>query len=304
MEKKKFSLSIDILRIIMVVAGSVCSTAVLAFSILTIIDIDKGTIEHAPGYLFAIFIFLSIARLLTFVKDRTKLNLIRCLVLLAFDVGIGIVALFGKQNVYLFALTGGLYCATIVVSRIFKLIQHHKVKDIIWSVLLILFAIFAGIGLFSSTKPEDVSYVLVLECIFIAIASFVEVATVAFDQLKVKVLFKIIIHTYSLEIIFGLLTIMVAFSLVFMVYEPNITNFGDALWYSFAVVTTIGFGDYAAQTLVGRILTVILGIYGLLVVAILTSIIVNFYNETMGKNADKTAKEIQKEHDKEEKEKK
>lgn len=304
MEKKKFSLSSDALRIIMVVAGSVCSTAVLAFSILTIIDINKGTIDHAPGYLFAIFIFLSIARLLTFVKDRTKLNLIRCLVLLVFDVGIGIVALFGKHNVYLFALTGGLYCATIVVSRVFKLIQHHKAKDIVWSVLLILFAIFAGVGLFSSTQPDDVSYVLVLECIFIAIASFVEVATVAFAQLKVKVLFKIIIHTYTLEIIFGLLTIMVAFSLVFMVYEPNITNFGDALWYSFAVVTTIGFGDYAAQTLVGRILTVILGIYGLLVVAILTSVIVNFYNETMGKNADKTAKEIQKEHDKEEKEKK
>ena len=304
MEKKKFSLSSDVLRIIMVVAGTICSTAVLACSILTIIDINKGTIDHAPGYLFAIFIFLSIARLLTFVKDRTKLNLIRCLVLLAFDVGIGIVALFGKHNVYLFALTGGLYCATIVVSRVFKLIQHHKAKDIVWSVLLILFAVFAGIGLFSSTQPDDVSYVLVLECIFIAIASFVEVATVAFAQLKVKVLFKIIIHTYSLEIIFGLLTIMVAFSLVFMVYEPNITNFGDALWYSFAVVTTIGFGDYAAQTLVGRILTVILGIYGLLVVAILTSVIVNFYNETMGKNADKTAKEIQKEHDKEEKEKK
>ena len=304
MEKKKFSLSSDILRIIMVVAGSVCSTAVLAFSILTIIDINKGIIDHAPGYLFAIFICLSITRLLTFIKDRTKLNLIRCLVLLVFDIGIGIIALFGKQNVYLFALTGGLYCATIVVSRVFKLIQHHKVKDIVWSVLLILFAIFAGIGLFVSTKPEDVSYVLVVECIFIAIASFVEVATVAFAQLKVKVLFKIIIHTYSLEVIFGLLTLMVAFSLVFMVYEPNITNFGDALWYSFAVVTTIGFGDYAAQTLVGRILTVILGIYGLLVVAILTSIIVNFYNETMGKNADKTAKEIQKEHDKEEKEKK
>ena len=53
----------------------------------------------------------------------------------------------------------------------------------------------------------------------------------------------------------------------------------DALWYCFAVVTTTGFGDLAAVTLIGRILTVILGFYGIVVVALITSVIVNFYNE-------------------------
>lgn len=65
--------------------------------------------------------------------------------------------------------------------------------------------------------------------------------------------------------------------------EPKFENFGDALWYCFAVVTTIGFGDYAASTIIGRILTVILGLYGLVVVAIITSVVVNFYNEIKGK---------------------
>ena len=77
--------------------------------------------------------------------------------------------------------------------------------------------------------------------------------------------------------------------------EPNIPTFVDALWYSFAVVTTIGFGDFVAVTPMGRILTVILGIYGLITVAVVTSIIVNFYNETIGKKDSKELKEITKE---------
>ena len=47
-----------------------------------------------------------------------------------------------------------------------------------------------------------------------------------------------------------------------------------------SIVTTTGFGDFAATTTVGRVLSVVLGIYGIVAVAILTSIIVNFYNET------------------------
>ncbi len=44
-------------------------------------------------------------------------------------------------------------------------------------------------------------------------------------------------------------------------------------------MTTIGFGDITATSLVGRLLSVILGIYGIIVVALVTSIIVNFYSE-------------------------
>ena len=154
-----------------------------------------------------------------------------------------------------------------------------------------------SIGLFKPVQENNINDVIVVECLFIAIVSFIEVAVMAFAQLKVRVLLKIIVRTYSLEVIFGLLTMIVAFSLVFMVYEPSIESFGDGLWYSFAVVTTIGFGDYAAETVIGRILTVILGVYGLLVVAILTSIIVNFYNETAGKSDEKHLKNIKKEEE-------
>ena len=93
----------------------------------------------------------------------------------------------------------------------------------------------------------------------------------------------------------GLVGLIVVASLILAHIEPSMTNFPDALWYCFAVVTTIGFGDFAAVTAIGRIVTVILGIYGIVVVAVLTSIIVNFYNETYGK---RDAQEVRKLKDK------
>ena len=72
---------------------------------------------------------------------------------------------------------------------------------------------------------------------------------------------------------------MISFSFIFPMVEETIPTFWDALWYCFAVITTIGFGDFAAVSIIGRVLTVILGIYGIVIVAIITSVIVNFYNE-------------------------
>ena len=61
--------------------------------------------------------------------------------------------------------------------------------------------------------------------------------------------------------------------------EEGIASYKDALWYCFALVTTIGFGDITAVTDLGRTMSVVLGIYGIIVVALITSIIVNFYGE-------------------------
>ena len=81
------------------------------------------------------------------------------------------------------------------------------------------------------------------------------------------------------QILSGLVILIIAFSFVLTNLEPGITSFQDALWYCFAIITTIGFGDVTATTIFGRVLSVILGIYGIIVVALITSIIVNFYTE-------------------------
>lgn len=290
----KINLDNEIVRIVLIILGSVFSTVILAFSVLAITEVTKDNFDLTSKYLLVVFIVLGLSRFLTYIKDRNKINLIRFITLFSTNIAIGILIVFAKDNPYFFQLCGGLYCITIIISRIFELIKRHKVRNIVYNGLIILFAGFLGTALFIPDASTPVGEPIAILCIVIAISAFFEVVSTATSKLKLKVLVKIIVKTYALEIILGLVTVMVACSLVFTLYEPEMTSFGDALWYSFAVVTTIGFGEIKAVTLVGRILSVIMGIYGIVVVAVITSIIVNFYNETAGKKDAKELKQIDK----------
>ena len=293
-----------ILRIVFTLISTVISTLVLAFSSITILEIYNKSYEAAPRLLIWVFIFVGLMSVVVFLKDRTKINFIRCVVLLAINIAIGITTLFAVQNPYLFSLTAGLYCVTIVISRVFEIIKKHTVRSIVLNALIIAFAFVLALGIFATTGNTDVEIqaVITTECIFIAIVSFLEALRIALSSLKIKVLLKIVVSTFSLEIIFGLLTMIACFSIVLYSVESaeaGFATFPDALWYCFAVVTTIGFGDIVATTTIGRVLTVILGLYGLVVVAVITSIIVNFYNETAGKHDSVELKQISKDEKKE-----
>ena len=53
--------------------------------------------------------------------------------------------------------------------------------------------------------------------------------------------------------------------------DANITNFGDALWWSFVTITTVGFGEYYPVTLVGRTISVIMMFVGIALVGVITA---------------------------------
>lgn len=61
--------------------------------------------------------------------------------------------------------------------------------------------------------------------------------------------------------------------------EPGMNTYFEAIWYCYAVVTTIGFGDIVAEMLVSRILSILLSICAAIVIAIITGVIVNFFNQ-------------------------
>lgn len=286
------SLSADVLRILLIVLGCVFSTIVLVFSIFALVSIQDGNLEDANKSLLIIFIVLGLSRFVTFLKERNKISFFRFLFLLMFDVALGVTIMFAKDNPQLYNICGGLYCLSVVVSRLFKMFEKRELRSFIYNGLIIAASVLLAIGLFipnSITKEANVALII---CFVAAITAFLEVVSNASSKLKVRVLFKIVMRTFALEIILGLFTMMIASSLLLTIYEDGIPTFVDALWYSFAVVTTIGFGDFTAVTPLGRILTVLLGTYGIVVVAVITSIIVNFYNETAGKHDIQEIKEI------------
>ena len=298
MKKGILKISDDAFRIILIIIGSVISTLVLLFSILATIKVTEGDLVGASSFLFTIFIILGLSRLVTLVRERTKIALIRFVVLFVFNIILGVLVFLGNYNQYFYSLVGGLFCLSIIVSRVFKIIQNHTIRSIILNSIIILFAALLSIGLFMPLDEGLATLPIIIVCVIVTATAIIEVLSNAFSQLKFKTLFKIIFRTFALEVLLGLLTMIVASALIFSTFEESIPSFGDGLWYAFAVVTTIGFGDYAATTVLGRVVTVLLGIYGIIVVAVITSIIVNFYNETAGKRDSQELKEINKENKK------
>ena len=165
---------------------------------------------------------------------------------------------------------GLLFALTLVLGRVFAITEKRGVKRTILNILAIavIFLLFL---------PAHDAFGIA--AIFSVVLSMKQILSLAFSQIRLSVLKKIIRKTYALEILFGMLLLIVAISIVLPGLEPGIERFADGLWYCFAIVTTIGFGDITATTGIGRLLSVILGLYGIIVVSLITSIIVNFYNE-------------------------
>ena len=169
-------------------------------------------------------------------------------------------------------LVSMIFWSATALGRVMAIVRNHKWRSLIPNILLILLIVVCA--LMSQVLCEIMSVM-----ILVVIQTLVAIFAVVFRHLRTDVLKKIIRKTYASEIILGLLLLIFAFSYVMMYVEPNMGSIDEALWYCFAIVTTIGFGDIAAVTPIGRILSVILGIYGIIVVALITSVIVNFYGE-------------------------
>ena len=74
--------------------------------------------------------------------------------------------------------------------------------------------------------------------------------------------------------------------------EPNINTYQDSLWFCFASATTIGYGDVAAVTLIGRIITVIRSIYSIAAIAIFTAVVTSFFTDIARLKASDSAREF------------
>ena len=69
------------------------------------------------------------------------------------------------------------------------------------------------------------------------------------------------------------------FVLIFESSDPasNITTSGEALWWSFVTVATVGYGDYAPITVGGRITALLLMIIGIAMIGIVSSVLSDWF---------------------------
>lgn len=91
------------------------------------------------------------------------------------------------------------------------------------------------------------------------------------------------------KLLLGFLVCFFIGAMIIQATEPGIDRFRDALWYLFVSCTTIGFGDFTSVTFAGRIVTVFMVIYEIVLVAILSGVIVSNYLEVVHRREKYTA---------------
>lgn len=95
---------------------------------------------------------------------------------------------------------------------------------------------------------------------------------------KLRILHGVLKKTKADKIILGFVAFLLVSAFIILLVEPDITSYTDALWYCYAVFSTIGFGDIVATTFVSKVLSVLITIYALFAIAVVTGVVVSFYN--------------------------
>lgn len=252
-----------------VLRGAV-SVAILLLSLALFRNQDNytsaGVFPAALMLAWTICEALAVSELRRGPKRERLLHLIKAAIYLLCMV----LLLIGGTQPGILRAAGLMFALALTIGRIFAILEKRSVKRTILNILAVtaLFLLFL--------PAHDAFGIAAVVSVFLAMK---QILSLAFSRIKVSVLKRIIRKTYAAEILFGMLLLIVAVSIVLPGLEPGIERFADGLWYCFAIVTTIGFGDITATTGIGRLLSVLLGIYGIIVVSLITSIIVNFYNE-------------------------
>ena len=250
------------------IINGILSLIVLALSV----EMFKAWINQAEQLVQISTLFFLSSAVYRFIRafllrDNSKVDFIRDIIggclLLAGTILLRISS-DGSSNM---TTIGILYFLSILADRIASVIKNRKPINILLNVLMIVALFLLGQSVI----------VIVLVNIVHALR---EILSIAFSQMKMDIFWKVVRKTNAAEILFGMLLLIIAFSLVLPILEESIPDFTSALWYCFAIISTIGFGDVTAVSLLGRLLSAILGICGLVVVSVVLSIVVNFYNET------------------------
>ncbi|MBQ8538376.1 MAG: two pore domain potassium channel family protein [Ruminococcus sp.] len=96
---------------------------------------------------------------------------------------------------------------------------------------------------------------------------------------RLRILRNILVRTKTNRILIIYLIFVLLSALIIFLVDPAITRYGDALWYCYAVISTAGFGDVVATTMLSKILSVLVTAYSTIVIAIVTGVVVNFYTQ-------------------------
>lgn len=96
-----------------------------------------------------------------------------------------------------------------------------------------------------------------------------------------RILWMILKRTHTIKVCISFAISFFVCASIIQAVEPNITTYGESLWYCYVACATIGFGDFAAATVLGRILTVFISLHATIFLAMIPAIVVSYYLEVV-----------------------
>ena len=103
-----------------------------------------------------------------------------------------------------------------------------------------------------------------------------------------KRIYKVLKHTGAIRIFFAYLILLCAAGIALRFIEPHIKTVFEGIYFCFVASTTIGFGDIVPVTVLGRIITVIVTLFGILTIAMVPGVVVSYYTEYLKLQEKKT----------------
>ena len=269
------------------VVGIAIATMIMAYLNIGYINELTDTITlQVKIYTAIVYGFVAFLQAVFYIKNFKKPGAIRFILFALCSIGSAILVVIFNDSPWAYLIASILFFGAAILGRVISILRNRSPRNILINILLLV--IFSALLVVSLTKlnNDNIIFSTIMVCSTVVVITMCYILIESFQRIHLHNISEIIKRTYVFEILLGLLSLIVSFSFIFTLFED--ISFQDALWYCFAVVTTIGFGDVTVKTMICRIMSVILGIYGVIVVAVMTSVIVNYYNES--KNLDKDLK--------------
>lgn len=98
--------------------------------------------------------------------------------------------------------------------------------------------------------------------------------------------------TYLDEILGIFALIIISFTLSLYLFDPSINSLFDSLWFVVSSLTTVGYGDIIPNSMIGRIISLILLIFGVLIFSAVTAALASYFNKKLLHEGSEDLKEI------------
>ncbi|MCR5429754.1 MAG: potassium channel family protein [Eubacterium sp.] len=95
---------------------------------------------------------------------------------------------------------------------------------------------------------------------------------------RLKLLKDVLRKTHTYKIVIAFLAFFFLIALIIWIDDPGIHTYRESVYYCFMIASSVGNGDVMVTTTLARILTMILSIYSVFALAIITGVVVSYYN--------------------------